>query len=580
METTKIKTTVLSAFVIIFLLLPKAVLSQSDNEITVGKVFVGELDYKGFSLSKDSKIKIDGNAARFDNKRRDGDRDPDFYGWILDSKTRKVVWHLFEDYDDADNKHGIFSVKTEINLKAGNYEVYYTANTNDGDSYFSFGGFLDNIFRSNKSQYRTRDREKLYLKIAGQSGIFKSNNGEVEVDKLRDQAVASIIRVGDDEEVQKGFSLKAATKLRVYALGEGRQREIFDYAWISNAKTGERVWEMDNWDADYAGGGRKNLLFNEEIELPAGSYFLNYVSDDSHSFYDWNVYPPNDPQFWGVTLYAVSSSDKANVVPFKAVETVKPVVELTKIRDDEFVSQGISVKKPMKLRVFCLGEGTGYEMADYGWIVNAKTRQPFWEMSKSKTEHAGGASKNRMVDEVVEFPKGDYIVYYSTDDSHAYNDWNSSPPYERNRWGITLWAVNEEDKKSVELFDEKKFMDENVIVEITRVRDDERLSKSFTLDKETKIRILAIGEGFRNEMADYGWIKNTDNNKVVWEMTYRTSEHAGGADKNRMFNDTITLPKGNYKVFYETDGSHSYRDWNAGPPYDQEKYGITIYKEK
>lgn len=123
-------------------------------------------------------------------------------------------------------------------------------------------------------------------------------------------------------------------------------------------------------------------------------------------------------------------------------------------------------------------------------------------------------------------------------------------------------------------------MDDNVVVEITRVRDDERLSKSFSLDKETKVRILAIGEGFRNEMADYGWIKNTDNNKIVWEMTYRTSEHAGGADKNRMFNDSITLPKGNYKVFYETDGSHSYRDWNAGAPYDQEKYGITVYKEK
>ena len=105
---------------------------------------------------------------------------------------------------------------------------------------------------------------------------------------MRDQAVVSIIRVGDDEEIEKGFSLKAPTKLRIYALGEGRKREIFDYAWIYNAKTREKVWEMDNWDADYAGGGRKNLLFDEEIELPAGSYLVDYVSDDSHSFYDWN----------------------------------------------------------------------------------------------------------------------------------------------------------------------------------------------------------------------------------------------------------------------------------------------------
>ena len=106
------------------------------------------------------------------------------------------------------------------------------------------------------------------------------------------------------------------------------------------------------------------------------------------------------------------------------------------------------------------------------------------------------------------------------------------------------------------------------------------LNKNFQLDKETKIRILAIGEGSRGDMADYGWIKDVDKNRVVWEMTYRTSDNAGGADKNRMFNDTITLPKGNYRVYYETDGSHSYRDWNDSPPYDQEKYGITIYREK
>ena len=43
-----------------------------------------------------------------------------------------------------------------------------------------------------------------------------------------------------------------------------------------------------------------------------------------------------------------------------------------------------------------------------------------------------------------------------------------------------------------------------------------------------------------------------------------------------MYNDVIILPKGNYKVYYETDGSHSYRDWNASPPYDPDHWGLTI----
>jgi len=37
------------------------------------------------------------------------------------------------------------------------------------------------------------------------------------------------------------------------------------------------------------------------------------------------------------------------------------------------------------------------------------------------------------------------------------------------------------------------------------------------------------------------------------------------------------LPKGSYTLFYETDDSHSYRNWNDDPPRDPEMYGITIY---
>ena len=67
-------------------------------------------------------------------------------------------------------------------------------------------------------------------------------------------------------------------------------------------------------------------------------------------------------------------------------------------------------------------------------------------------------------------------------------------------------------------------------------------------------------------MDDYAWIEEAGTGRVVWEMTYRMTEHAGGAKKNRMFNDTIRLDKGEYVVYYETDGSHSYEDWNASPP--------------
>jgi len=59
-------------------------------------------------------------------------------------------------------------------------------------------------------------------------------------------------------------------------------------------------------------------------------------------------------------------------------------------------------------------------------------------------------------------------------------------------------------------------------------------------------------------------------------MTYRKTEHAGGHQKNRMFSDTVTLKAGKYRVYFETDGSHSFRSWNAHRPHDPEGWGISI----
>ena len=82
------------------------------------------------------------------------------------------------------------------------------------------------------------------------------------------------------------------------------------------------------------------------------------------------------------------------------------------------------------------------------------------------------------------------------------------------------------------------------------------------------------------EMYDYGWIEETESGKTVWEMTYRMTEHAGGARKNRMESTTLTLKPGEYELHYETDGSHSFGEWNDDPPEDRTHWGITVYKER
>ena len=118
--------------------------------------------------------------------------------------------------------------------------------------------------------------------------------------------------------------------------------------------------------------------------------------------------------------------------------------------------------------------------------------------------------------------------------------------------------------------------DASVLARLVRVRDDERKKTSFSIGQDGHIHVYAIGEGSDGEMYDYAWIENANTGQVVWEMTYRKTDRAGGARKNRQFDDRVFLEAGDYYVYYETDDSHSFNDWNDRPPRDPFNWGITI----
>jgi len=566
------------------MLLIAAFPAHSQGKTGVGDVYPGKIAYTAFSLNNAEEVKISGRGGVYQHDDRSesfGDRRVVFYGWIINADTRKLVWHAADEVEKRRFDYGDFDIDASVKLEKGTYELYFTAAFHhwNGDwNLYTASSMLDEIFSD-------RNKEKLSPEIQAGMGVTVSSPGLTKVsssdliDKKVAGAVVSILKPHDNDNVKKYFSLNAPTSLRIYAIGEGGKEETFDYAWIYDADTRKRVWVMDYANTDFAGGADKNIAADETITLPAGNYMVSYSTDGSHSYNDWNSLPPYDPQFSGITIWASSDKDKSNVVAYRAPEESKPVLELTRIGDDEYVSKGFKLASAMDLRVLCIGESSDDEMADNGWIMNAATREVVWDMNKVRTEHAGGAEKNKMVDALISLEKGDYIAYYSTDGSHSWQDWNDGPPHEQDAYGITLWATNKTDQAKVTQFEPKEYKNDKVVVEILRVRDDEHLNELFTLDKDTNLRILAVGEGDDGEMFDYGWIENVDTKEVVWEMTYRNTDPAGGASKNRLFNGTVILPKGSYRVYYETDGSHSYRDWNASPPRDPERYGISLMKE-
>lgn len=518
-------------------------------------------------------------------------------GWIIDADTRERVWEMTMDNTSGKTHHRTF--EGTIDLKRGSYEVYYAAHGYYRSSTFSTsstnidrrtsknrrwsGGNFFGLFSDTDS-----DLYEDFMEYAKEYGITISveESGASQIERFDaprpfPRAVFKATRVGDREVVKRAFSVQSPVTVHVYALGEGRKRdEVFDYGWIVNSATRERVWNMNDRNVRHAGGASKNIRWSGDVELSRGTYELYYVTDDSHSDEDWNSKPPYDPFNYGITVSVLNDADRGKISPAEFPDpALNAVVSLTRVRDNDFVSAGFTLKQETKLRIYAIGEGDDRELADYGWIVRARNRERVWSMEDRETLHAGGATKNRLVDEVITLPAGSYIAYYQTDGSHAYQDWNSDPPFDEEFYGMTISGVGEQfDARTVTSFNEGE--EANVLAQLIRVRDDRHVTKSFSIEKATRVRIYAIGEGVDRRMADYGWVENRRTGRVVWEMTYGMTDRAGGARKNRMVSTTLILEPGEYELHYKTDDSHSYNDWNDDAPDDRMHWGITVYKDQ
>jgi len=557
-----------------------------------------ELKGAGLTLPTDAELHIvaTGGGAKKSLTAKDGLY---AYAWIIDAESRQTIWKM-ERYNTREK--GDYRIFDDfISLKKGSYEIYFTGFG------FSMGSLFSNLIMNidhrkrdgnqpDKKGFFTwieelfgKDRNTDWRELAKNWGISIGVNDTytgislfkvpLEQPNLLYRAVQAV----NDERLRQAFTISRPMQIRIYAFGEkDLMDELADHGWIVDTKTGRRIWSMQKSPKEPAGGDRKNVKYNGVISLPEGDYILYYNTDDSHSFEDWNAAPPEDPFNYGISLYAV---ENRGIEDFKLTEMKKGrekiVVQLTKMKDDETRHASFTLNQDATLHVYAIGERnySRRQMADYGWIINASDRRKVWLMEPDRTDHAGGANKNRVADELITLPRGTYTVFFQTDDSHAYNDWNEDKPFDDENYGITVYADEKLFKDNI-IEKNGKSRSSGIIAQIINVGNDVRQSEAFHLDKTTKVRVYALGEGQSGEMYDYGWIKNTNTGSVAWEMTYSMTFHAGGGRKNRLVSTTILLEKGDYTLNYVSDDSHSYNHWNTDPPDDPTMWGITLYEEK
>ena len=522
------------------------------------------------------------------------------YCWIIDADTRNLVWKL--DTENSTRSGPDREFDGRITLPRGIYEVYFAATTFSYHTTFSHTNV--NIDHRNKPPFHGHGRDKNFFSIfrdwwsddIAKEWEKRSKNWGIEL--FVDDATVSAVRqftppkefsnvllkvvgVEDNTVVRQGFSVSEPSTVHIYALGEGPEdKRIVDFGWIVNTADRSRVWEMAHGSTSSAGGAEKNMRSSIDVTFPKGNYVLYYVTDDSHSPTDWNDAPPYDPLNYGITLMTRNDDEKKNFKTFPYAEDENIIVKIARVTDDQSLREGFTLKEDAKVRVYAFGERSNYrrELADYAYIIDAKTREKIWTMDVDRVLHAGGALKNFYADEVITLPKGSYIVSCNTDDSHAYGDWNADPPFDPEHYGITLMGVGPSFSKAI-VARYVPEQDNTIVAQIVKVRDDADLTERFKLDRTTRVRIYAIGEGEKRHMYDYGWIEDAATENIVWEMTYSMTFHGGGGRKNRMVNTTLLLEKGEYLLRYRSDDSHSFGDWNVSPPEDQEYWGIILYRD-
>lgn len=549
-----------------FLVLLTTFFLQS-GEILIENLDKNSVEVRYVKLESNQKVRLKIIAAAVNHSTNS-----ESYSWILDSRTREVVWQLDEaSYTSKDKK--LLTFYDAPTLPAGVYEFHFSTVAMKREFHTSEFDLLTLI----------RDRNHISASDFKRMSAFMTFENGIELSKKH----AADYQFGEENEIvytknvtanyftqQVAFTVLEPCSVTIYSVGEFSPSEVFDYAWLRDVNKNSMPWKMTYKKSFHAGGALKNRYEFKTLWLEKGAYILSYATDDSHSGDNWNDAIPFDPLKYGISLFVAGEDvEKIDQTEVDELNVSEDVVKLTRLRNNAFKCEGIRTEKNTELRVYAIGEANRErEMLDYSWIEELKSGNVVWEMTYTNTRPAGGNARNRIFDDVIHLPKGDYVAYTATNSEHAYNNWMEERPYDDKSWGLTIYKQT---GAAVESFD----VDETrtYLTRLTEFPSSHKDDDTFTLNKQTTVTIYAIGEGSRGELLDFGLIRKSDEKRIRWRMKYENTRHAGGASRNRMFKGELTLERGTYIVQFKSNRSHAFGDWADEPPKDQSAYGITVY---
>ncbi|MFK7844195.1 MAG: hypothetical protein AB8G77_02765 [Rhodothermales bacterium] len=589
------------------------------------------LHHRSFEVERTIKVSVEGNGSFQSLEASDGAMAA--YGWVINAETREPIWTM-SPQNTTRIKGTLAEVKDVLKLEAGTYHLMFASY---GDE---LRGRLDRSSRADADWEEDEGEWHIVMNLVeGKETDIRTVHldKDDEVSYEGERLVWRSEPVGNNTTRSFLFRLAEKTSFRIRATGE-HSEDVNDFGYIEDQITGRRVWEMDFSNSLPAGGVAENRRVQQEVFLDAGIYKVAYQTDATHAYESWKGNPPFDPMSWGLVMTTRDTSDP--IAAFDPWEIGEPAISMTPFRDHQLKATSFKITEKKKVALFGMGEMKRNDRYDYGWIErshagslnlsNNDDRHPdadysVWEMTYEESMPAGGDDSNRRVLAFVDLMPDDYTLYYRTDGSHSFEDWSNGEPAEGEKWGISLFPLNEAERTKIQVLAQIDLsnMDDNndddyeegddehdgfdievnvgditvapefpvavqppstlsfnpsdIVLSMNKLGSEVTVQKPLELQGWSRLNIVAVGEiTMSGNRYDYGYIVKAENGEVVWEMNLENTQPAGGDEANRIFDGTIDLAAGSYIVHFKTDGTHAFGDFNTPAPMIPEAWGITI----
>ncbi|MHA2100840.1 MAG: ligand-binding sensor domain-containing protein, partial [Candidatus Kariarchaeaceae archaeon] len=267
---------------------------EEDDNIWLGTVGVGLVklnlmngEYKQFTYDPKNKNSLSSNAVSALAL------DANDNIWIAtDSSLNKLNVKLGVMDTYLKNEIGLNTNNRVLDIKIDETGRIYLATTQGIDVFLPGKGIVRSLPTLTNRRY--------------ENNLYSLLNSKIK----NTEPVASILNVGEEADTTDNITITEPSQFLIICGGEGITADgMYDYGWLEDG-SGNVLWAMDNYDNTYhLGGGSKNRLSINTIELPKGNYKLRYISDVGHSYGNWNVAVPSDSALWGIQLIQLNNNE-------------------------------------------------------------------------------------------------------------------------------------------------------------------------------------------------------------------------------------------------------------------------------